>query len=152
MPLRPASKTPLTSPVTVGDKAFDIHSKSQDCVSCNRIYSDGVAVIECSGVNLDIPEGVATAADCFHHEDSKEESHMLKRRNAVINGPKAFDEPLEQRSSPKPAIFGLRSCQIGCGPQNGYELAGDGNPYQNYYLKQLSVSISFLHTKVHPRA
>jgi hypothetical protein len=111
-------------------------------VSCNRIYSNDVAVIECSSIKLDIPEGVATTADCFHHEDSKEEFHMLKRRNTVINGPKAVAEPLEQRSSPKPDIFGLRNRQIGCGPQNGYELVGDGNPHQNYYLKQLSVSTS----------
>ena len=109
-------------------------------MSCNRVYSDDVAVVECSGVKLDVPEGAATAVDCFHHEDSKEEFHMLKRRNTVINGPKAVDAPLEARS-PNPAIANLRNRQYQCtATLTGRELVGDGNPHQNYYLKQLSVS------------
>lgn len=132
--------------VTLSDKTFDITHASQDGVSCTRMYNGDVAVIECSNVKVDIPENAATSADCFHDEGAKEQFHTLRRRSAVVNGPKATFEPYVERTSPNLDIGHLRNRQAGCSHWTGYDLVDNpknpGNAKQNYYLKQLSVSKS----------
>ncbi|KAH7071228.1 hypothetical protein BKA63DRAFT_493066 [Paraphoma chrysanthemicola] len=122
---------------TIGSNTFDIISKSQDGVSCTRMYNGIIATVTCSGVSFDIPAGVASSAECFTDDDAK--ASFLALRSMSLG---AIDDPtpIEQRSTPVQA-FRLRGRQQ-CHNEVGTVQVGDGNPHQNYYHKQLSEVIN----------
>lgn len=125
--------------VTVGDKSFTIAQMSRDGVSCSRIYSPDVAVVECSGLQIEIPDA-AQSADCFVDEDAKASFLALKSRSLAMRAPIKLPTPSEHSSAiTNYSPSSLRARQIGCGISGGTELVGDGNPHQNYLHKQLSV-------------
>jgi hypothetical protein len=125
---------------------------SQDGISCNRIYSSDIAVVECTGINIDdVPQGPVTSMDCFHSENTTAEFHALKGRSAAMNNPFYTILTLSEHvnamaGSEAPKIRGRQTSgffpgQDGwCGPNPGPSLVGDGNPHENYFHKQLLVS------------
>lgn len=120
---------------TVGGNTFAVSSKLQDGVSCTRKYNGVIALVECSNVKLDIPKGAALTADCFTHEEAKASFHALKP--ASLDATTSFT-PAERRTTPS-QTFKLRGRQQ-CHDEKNTALEGDGNPHQNYYDKQISVS------------
>jgi len=83
---------------TVGDKTFEVLSNPKDGAVCTRVYDDNIAVVECTGVDFDVPEGVATsAADCFSHEDNKAAFRSLKSRSENLH---LAGAPVEQPTMP----------------------------------------------------
>ncbi|KAL1607647.1 hypothetical protein SLS60_002582 [Paraconiothyrium brasiliense] len=120
---------------SVGRETFDVSSKLQDGVSCNRKYNGVIAVAECSGIKLDVPEGESRSADCFTDEDAKASFVALKARNANAVAPTR----VQQRGTPI-STFKLRGRQQ-CHDEKSTVVNGDGDPHQNYFHKQLSVRI-----------
>lgn len=124
--------------LTVGGATFDISSRVQDGVSCTRTYNGDIAVVDCSGISFEVPKGTAQSANCFNDENAKASFLALNRRNMVLHVP----TPTEKRSTPA-QMFKLRGRQQCHSEETTYPV-GDGNPHQNYYHKQLSVSIPLL--------
>jgi hypothetical protein len=125
---------------TVDNKKFEVLSKPGEGPVCTRIYDDAIVIVECTGVDYDIPEGAATSAeDCFAHEDNKAAFRSLKSRSENLHraGPAA---PAEQPTMPSFHSRILGSRQACLFTNHNVKLVGDGNPHQNYHHKQLSVS------------
>ncbi|KAF2447402.1 hypothetical protein P171DRAFT_407521 [Karstenula rhodostoma CBS 690.94] len=118
---------------TIDGDTFDISSKLQDGVSCNRKYNGVIAVTECSGIKFEVPEGEAKSADCFADEDAKASFLALKARAVDATAP----TPVEKRLTPS-STFKLRGRQQ-CHDEKSTVVNGDGDPHQNYFHKQLSV-------------
>jgi hypothetical protein len=127
---------------------------SLDGISCNRIYSSEIAVVECTGLNIDVLQEAVTSVDCFHDENMTAEFHALKGRSATMNN-NSYTIPTPSEHANAIAggaearkIRGRQSLIIGTGcPKNtGPSLVGDGDPHQNYFHKQLSVSPHLLYT------
>jgi hypothetical protein len=130
---------------------------SQEGVHCNRIYSSDIAVVECTNLDInDISKGAATSLDCFHDSNTAAEFHALKgRRAAMNNNSYTIPSPSEHANAITGGVevFKIRGRQTSgflpgqggsCAPNPGPSLVGDGNPHQNYFHKQLSVSFPFL--------
>jgi hypothetical protein len=123
---------------TVGDKKYEVLSKPEAGPVCSRIYNGDIAVVECTGVDYDVPEGVATSAeDCFSHEENKAAFRSLRSRSDNLQSASA---PAEQPAMPSfhSRILGRR--QTTCISNTDVVKVGDGNPHQNYLHKQISVS------------
>lgn len=127
---------------TANGKTFDIISKSQDGISCSRKYNGVVAVVECSNLKFDVPESAALSANCF--TDDEATSSFLALRSINVNAMNS-PAPVEQRSTPS-QTFRLRGRQQ-CYDQTGTTQIGDGDPHQNFYHKQISVSKHPQHRK-----
>jgi hypothetical protein len=128
---------------TVGDKKYDVLSQPADGPVCSRIYNDDIAVVECTGVDYDVPEGAATSAeDCFSHEESKTAFRSLKSRSADMYS--ASTAPAEKPAMPSFHSRILGSRQTTCVSNTDVTLVGDGDPHQNYLHKQISVSAHFV--------
>ncbi|KAJ4296491.1 hypothetical protein N0V90_006536 [Kalmusia sp. IMI 367209] len=121
---------------TVGSTTFDITSKPQDGVSCNRKYNGIIAVVECSGLDINIPEGAPQSADCFSDEEAKASFLALRSRSLIVDTPTR----VEQRTLPS-QTFKLRGRQQ-CHEEKSTYVVDDGDPHQNYYHKQLSEVIN----------
>jgi hypothetical protein len=127
---------------TVGDKKFEVLSNPEDGPVCTRIYDEAIAVVECTGVDYDVPESAATSAeDCFFHEDNKAAFRTLKSRSENLH---LIGAPAEKPVMPSFHSRILGSRQACMFSQYNTKLVGDGNPHQNYLHKQLSVSAKFL--------
>jgi hypothetical protein len=122
---------------TVGNSKFAVMSKPEDGPACHRIYNNDIAVVECTGVNYDVPADVVTSAgDCFSHEENILAFRSLRSRSEDMLNASA---PIEQPAMPAfhSRILGSRQS---CIRNTDIELIGDGNPHQNYLHKQISVS------------
>jgi hypothetical protein len=123
--------------LSLGNRTFSIQSQPQDGPVCTRIYNGDIAVVECSGIDLDnIPEGVSKSADCFTHEHVKAAFLSLKSRNVDIENATAHEQP--EMPAFHSRILGTR--QTTCITNQDVDVMGDGNPHQNYLHKQISVS------------
>ncbi|EAT81080.2 hypothetical protein SNOG_11372 [Parastagonospora nodorum SN15] len=123
---------------TVGDKKFEVLSNPEDGPVCTRIYDEAIAVVECTGVDYDVPESAATSAeDCFFHEDNKAAFRTLKSRSENLH---LVGAPVEKPVMPPFHSRILGSRQACMFSQYNTKLVGDGNPHQNYLHKQLSSS------------
>jgi hypothetical protein len=122
---------------TVGDKKFAVLSQPEDGPVCSRIYNGDIAVVECTGVDYDVPAGSATSAeDCFSHEENKMAFRSLRSRSEDARSASA---PVEQPPT-MPAFHSriLGSRQTTCISNTDVVLVGDGNPHQNFLHKQIS--------------
>lgn len=126
----------------VGNKTYAVLSQPDDGPICNRIYNHDIAIVECTGVNYAVPEDVAKPANnCFLHEDNNAVFERLRSRNANVqsaglavggaSSPSFYSRILGSRSNGEP------SCQM----RSQTSLVGDGDPHQNFYDKQISVSV-----------
>jgi hypothetical protein len=123
---------------TIGDKKFEVMSKPEDGPVCSRIYNGDIAVVECTGVDYDVPKGAATSAeDCFSHEDNKAAFRSLRSRSENVHSAGA---PAEQPAMPAFHSRILGSRQTTCISNTDVTTVGDGNPHQNFLHKQISVS------------
>jgi hypothetical protein len=124
--------------LTLGDKKFDILSQPTDGGPvCTRIYSGEIAVVECTGITLDIPVGAAKSADCFSHEHTKAAFLSLKSRSDDLANATAHVEGPNMPAFHS-RILGER--QTTCITNTDVSVVGDGNPHQNFLHKQISVS------------
>jgi hypothetical protein len=127
---------------TVGDKRYEVLSQPENGPVCSRIYNGDIAVVQCTGVDYDVPEGVAPSAeDCFSHEENKAAFRSLRSRSDNMQSASA---PAEQPTMPSfhSRILGRR--QTTCISNTDVVKVGDGNPHQNYLHKQISVSSHFV--------
>jgi hypothetical protein len=137
------------------DEIFDVFSEPTNGASpCTRMYNDIIAVVECTGVQLDVPAAVSRSADCFSHEHAKHSFERLKTRSVdILTATDHVPEPAEQgekQPSRLSRILGRAMSRIAgekraaswMSKRSATEqiLVGDGNPHQNYHHKQLSVS------------
>jgi hypothetical protein len=127
---------------TVGSNTFDIRSESQDGVSCTRIFDNRIATVECFNVTMEIPETATVSADdCFKDDDAKLSFHALKTRNVKIVRESSIAPTEDDSHGTTPANpFRLHARQFICTKSNDVRLVGDGNPHQNQYHRQMSVS------------
>ncbi|KAJ4373112.1 hypothetical protein N0V83_003403 [Neocucurbitaria cava] len=118
---------------SVEGNTFAVSSKNQDGVSCTRIYNGAVAVVNCSPVDFDVPEGTPKSADCFTDDEAKASFVALKARHVddMVSATR-----VEQRDSPSKTFRPRQQCY----DETGTAQIGDGDPHQNYYHKQISVS------------
>ncbi|KAF1938209.1 hypothetical protein EJ02DRAFT_474332 [Clathrospora elynae] len=124
---------------TVGDKKYEVVSHPEDGPVCNRIYNGNIAVVECTGVDYDVPEGAATTAeDCFLHEENKATFRSLRSRSDDVHSASAL---ADQPAMPSFHSRILGSRQTSCISNTDVVKVGDGNPHQNYLLKQISENI-----------
>jgi len=124
--------------LTAGDAKFEIKSQPEaGGPVCTRIYNGDIAVVECTGLDLDVPAGAATsAADCFKHEHTKAAFRsLMTRSDDVADATAHVDEP------EMPAFHSrIQGRQTTCISNTDVVVQGDGNPHQNYLHKQISVS------------
>jgi hypothetical protein len=123
--------------LTIGDKKFEIGIEPKDGPVCTSIYNEYLATVECTGIDMDIPEGAAKSADCFTHEHVKATFNLLKSRSVdILNATEHVEQPIEEptmspfhsrilgpRQKPEP-IIGIEKCNI----EVVTEKIGDGNP------------------------
>jgi hypothetical protein len=125
---------------TVGDNKFAVTSKPENGPACHRIYNNDIAVVECTGVDADVPTGMIASEDgCFSHEENKVAFRSLRSRSEdVLNA----SLPVEGPSMPAfhSRILGSRQS---CISNTDTTLVGDGNPHQNFLHKQISVGTIF---------
>jgi hypothetical protein len=122
----------------VSDNKYEVVSQPKEGPVCTRIYNGDIAVVECTGVDYDVPEGLATsAADCFSHEDNKATFRSLRSRSEGVHTASA---PTEQPAMPAFHSRILGSRQTTCISNTDVTRVGDGNPHQNFFHKQISVS------------
>ncbi|KAH3905284.1 hypothetical protein HBI56_209680 [Parastagonospora nodorum] len=130
---------------SVGSKTFEATSIPQDSgVSCHRIYSGTIAIVECTGVDVAVPVGVARSADCFTHEHAKESFRRLKSRSVDIMNATEHIEPIAEPPSSDDAPWFLSRIfprQNRCPPGTDTYPADNPDPHQNYLHKQLSQTI-----------
>jgi hypothetical protein len=137
---------------TIGDKAYDIISNSQDGVSCTRKFNDLIAIVECSNVALHVKEpGKVASEDCFKKDEAKAAFQALKSRNtkrvrSLSTTPVADSSQEQTPANP----FRLHARQIICTSSSYTEKVGDGNPHQNQFHKQVSVSRPLINTLCPP--
>jgi hypothetical protein len=126
---------------TVSDKKFEILSQPGDGPVCTRIYNGDIAVVECIGIDYDVPTGAATSAEnCFSHEDNKATFRSLRSRSEDVH---TASVPAEQPTMPAFHSRILGSRQTTCISNTDVKRVGDGNPHQNFFHKQLSVNEHF---------
>jgi hypothetical protein len=135
---------------TVGEDVFDVlYETSPGAPSCHRMYNDHIAVVECTGVQFDIPANTSQSADCFNTGRAKHSFERLKTRSVDIlnagKGPEHVAEAEDLQHSRLARILGGAMSRItGRGLQNRQsstriERVGDGNPHQNFKHTQISV-------------
>jgi hypothetical protein len=125
---------------TIGDNTFDIVSQSQDGVSCTRMYNGHVDVVECTNVKMDVPEDAAKSADCFTDDEAKDSFQMLKSRSITARNASSDEEPVAVEERTTPTLASRLWSRQQCHNYKTISVVGDGNPHQNYFHKQLSVS------------
>lgn len=134
---------------TVGSKAFEATHVPQDGgVSCHRIYSGTIAIVECTGIDIAVPAGAAESADCFTHTHAKESFRRLKSRSLDILNATEHVEPFTEADDDAAPWFLSRilprqRCWIGT---ETYPV-DNPDPHQNYLHKQLSVSKQCMATR-----
>lgn len=122
---------------SVGNHKFEVLSQPETGPVCNRIFNGDIAVVECSGVDYEVPAGAATSAeDCFALEDNKAAFRSLKSRSADVSG---ASTPAERPSMPAFHSRILGSRQTACISNTDVTKVDDGNPHQNFLHKQISV-------------
>ena len=123
---------------TVGDKKYQVLSQPENGPVCTRIYNGDIAVVECTGVSYEVPEGAATSAeDCFSHEENKAAFRSLMSRSDGVHSASA---PSKQPVMPSFHSRILGSRQTTCISNTDVTKVGNGDPHQNYLHKQISVS------------
>ncbi len=122
----------------VNDKKYEVVSQPENGPVCTRIYNGDIAIVECTGVDYDVPKGVETSADdCFSHEENKATFRSLRSRSDNVHGASA---PSDQPAMPSFHSRILGSRQTTCISNTDVVKVGDGDPHQNYLHKQISVS------------
>ena len=124
---------------TVGSETYLIHSVPtlSGGVACTRKYGGDAAVAECSGLTWS-PAGARDSDEAC----PKNQGHHLLRRNLYSTEVKALRRSHSQHTSPIARGDGgppVDDCE------NRYQVLniGDGDPHQNYYDNQLTVSSPF---------
>jgi hypothetical protein len=134
---------------TVGEDVFDVFHEPSHGPSCTRMWNDHIAVVECSGVQFDVPANISQSPDCFSVDHAKHMFARLKNRSVdVLNAkkdPEHVSEPEGLQPSRLTSIMGGAMSRIaGRGLQKratfSASVVGDGNPHQNYKHTQLTVS------------
>ncbi|PCG96925.1 Hypothetical protein PENO1_065820 [Penicillium occitanis (nom. inval.)] len=129
--------------LTVGSTTYKVHEDRDTSggIACARIFNDGESFLDCavpvpSSLNLS-PLGDQETT-CFNS-------------GAIPGLQSAYKSMLAQQGPPEPANLTRRDLSLSrpvlderqCGIWSASsQVVGDGNPHQNYYLKQLSENIN----------
>lgn len=126
--------------ITLGSKTYQVHEDPEISggVTCSRVYSDAQTYTACTVIlpeSLDLAP-VSKTDGCF----TKGASPVFENTIGLITT--AQSTPLHPLENVTIANRGLEERQGACGTWSSYTApVGNGNPHQNYYNTQLSVSI-----------
>lgn len=123
--------------LSYGNTTFKVLMKAEHSggITCNRIWGPDQASVDClvpwSG-SVDKPSPLSTADDCFNnHLPRKRQADVLPAFGHRVGYGQSTNHSLERRISPSDPT---------CSPTGDTLLYGDGDPHQNYWNQQLSVS------------
>lgn len=132
--------------ITVGPSTYTVHEnpKYSGGISCHRMYNDHESVMVCDDVPLPLsvqlsPINESDRPSCFGQPTGM----SLQRAAEAIKVVDTFPMPLEEDNSTSTTpMNNLEERQTGaCSMWSpATRRVGDGNPHQNYWRKQLSVS------------
>ena len=121
---------------TVGDKSYTVHELSDISggIFCSKKWHDSVAIVECEGFQWEATDVDAIDNDCPDLEYHPMRKRVRGRANIVKQQDfHANSTELESRHVPwTPRQCGFNNAVV--------NLVGDGDPHQNYYNQQPSVS------------
>lgn len=127
--------------LTVGSTTYKVHEDRDTSggIACARIFNDGESFLDCavpvpSSLNLSPISDQETA--CFNSGVIPSLQSAYKSMLAQQGPPETANLTRRDLSSSRP-VLDERQCGIWSASS---QVVGDGNPHQNYYLKQLSVS------------
>ncbi|KAF5668652.1 hypothetical protein FHETE_5203 [Fusarium heterosporum] len=115
---------------TIGNSKYLVHSKVEFSGGpiCTNKYNHEATVVECSGVEWTPGSNVKIEDDCHEKDDAIHSLDFMNSKRS-IRGSEVMPAAVQKReASPGP------DCNI----VTRTSMIGDGNPHQNYYLKQLS--------------
>lgn len=135
--------------LTVGSSTYKVHEDrdASGGIACARIYNDGESFLDCA---VPVPSSMKLSPisdqkpTCFNSGVIPSLQSAYKAMLAQQEPPAPANLTRRDLSSSRP-VLNERQCGIW---SPATQRVGDGNPHQNYYLKQLSVShlaLNFIH-------
>lgn len=128
--------------ITLGSTTYKVHEDPSVSggVSCTKMYDAQEIFVTCSATvpaSLQLaPISARDKKDCFQSGSSPFLKTIASSMSAGISTTNITERSVEE--SPR----SLEERQGACGIWSSYtRLKGDGDPHQNYFLKQLSVSL-----------
>lgn len=129
--------------LTVGSKKYQVHEDSETSggITCARMFNDGESFLDCA---VSVPSSLQFTAisddekaSCFNTAAIPSMQNAYKAMIAQQAPPETTNTTSKRDFSGLPELD-KRQCGIWSASS---QVVGDGNPHQNYYLKQLSVSV-----------
>lgn len=138
--------------LTVGSTTYKVHEDRDTSggIACARIFNDGESFLDCA---VPVPSSVKLSpvsdqeTTCFNSGVIPSLQSAYKSMLAQQGPPETAKLTRRDLSSSRP-VLDERQCGIWSASS---QVVGDGNPHQNYYLKQLSVS-AFVLSSIIPAA
>lgn len=131
--------------ITLGTTTYTVHEDPSVSggVSCTKMYDEQEIFVTCAATvpaSLQLaPLSARDKTDCFTSGSSPILQSVANSMSAKVTTPSTTERSVEE------APRSLEERQGACGTWSSYTaLEGDGDPHQNYFLKQLSVSLDQL--------
>lgn len=133
--------------ITLGTTTYKVHEDPNVSggVSCTKMYDEQEIFVTCAATvpaSLQLaPLNARDKTDCFENGNSPILQSIANSMSAQITTPSINERSVEE------APRSLEERQGACGTWSSYTaLEGNGDPHQNYFLKQLSVSLNLTTT------
>lgn len=133
--------------ITLGITKYTVHEDPSVSggVSCTKMYDEQEIFVTCAATvpaSLQLaPLSARDKTDCFASGSSPILQSLANSMSAKVTAPSTKERSVEDASR------SLEERQGACGTWSSYTaLEGNGDPHQNYYLNQLSVSVDPINT------